>query len=116
VEKRLLCIPGILISNKTSGRSYLNSQNVGPKGPKAGGVIVSCFVLAWLSGSFLYWIVAAWSGVNLLTLFSTAYIMISAVTLFHSELKHKAGFNIPERFLDEPVEVRDVELADLPPV
>jgi hypothetical protein len=47
---------------------------------------------------------------------SIFYIIAAATTLFHSELKHKAGFNIPERLLDEPVEVRGVELADLPPI
>jgi len=93
---------------------------VGPKGPKAGGVIISCVVLAWLSGISVYAATTALLiysfGINILNIFFMIYIWISVITVFRTELKHKAGFNIPERLLDEPVEVGSVELADLPPI
>jgi len=93
---------------------------VGPKGPKASGVIISCFVLALLSGGSIYSTTAVLliysSGFNSLSMVFVNYIWMSVITLFRTELKHKAGFNIPERLLDKPVEVRGVELADLPPI
>ena len=119
VEQKLLSIRGILINNKTSGCSYLNNQPVGPKGSKAGGAIISCFILSYLNYCILV-------GLTLLgAIFSTAPPPIAIITsvmqwamvlLFHNELKHKAGFNIPEQLLDEPVEIEvgAEELAEFP--
>ena len=106
VEQKLLSIRGILISNKTSGCSYLNNRPVGPKGSKAGGAIIGCFFLLCLNLSIL-------GGLRLPEIFFSAPLSIAFTgvmlcvmgPLFHNELKHKAGFNIPEQLLDKPVEI-----------
>ena len=119
----------MFISNKSSGCSYLNNKIVRPKGPKAGGAIIGCFALAIFTafslGGYSKIVLeylpynagigisqGAFTGI----LASLCFIMAYSIILLHTELRHKAGFNIPDRFLDGPVEAGDEELANLPPI
>ena len=105
VEQKLHSIRSILISNKASERSHLNSQTVGPKGPRPGGAIIGCLVLALLSRSVLYGLTlpgtifsAAWDAIIIYMVIMPAAIVL----LFYSEMKHAAGFNSLEQLLDGP--------------